>query len=303
MKILITGVSGFIGQALAASLSLKHEVVGIGRRRLQDNNGSYHQIDVFNRQGIESLFKENNFDVVVHLAALTGHADIIDNKFEALNLNISGTINLLSLFAKYCKNGLFLFSSTGKVYGKTNELPITEAAFTCPTNVLGKSKLITEDVVKFFSDYDINNNQYCCARIFNVYGPKQAANFIVPTLLALMKQGSVLQLGNTKDRRDYLYIDDLITALSTIIEQRGHLGTMEILNIASGVPTSVEDIINVFSLLNQTSYDIVVDQNKLRYDETPDEYACIDKMRMLFGWRPLHNLEAGITKVWEAEQT
>lgn len=300
MNILITGATGFIGLRLAATLKGQHKIVGLSRQNSFNlDNVEYHAADVLDKEALRILFSAYQFQVVIHLAALTAHSDIVDNRFRTLQINEEGTRNLLELFREHCHGALFLYASSGKVYGNTNEMPISEKAVTCPTNILGKSKLITELLIDYFAFGD-EKNRYCITRIFNIYGEGQKPTFILPTLLSMINRGNILTLGNINDARDYLYIDDLIGALKTIIQNHTRLGsTLEYINIGSGTAHTVKDIISVLQELNHTTYQIEIEKHRLRHDETPIEYADISKIQGLFGWEPRFSLREGIMRTVE----
>ena len=141
MRILITGINGFIGQHLANALIKRgHIVLGLGH----DKTG------VLDRKIVKKATR--NVEIVIHLASLTSHKDIVENKFETFEINLQGTKNILDAFIKSKKTRKFLYASTGKVYGKIVILPISENHLTNPLNTLGKSKLITERLIDFYAD-------------------------------------------------------------------------------------------------------------------------------------------------------
>lgn len=294
MRVLITGINGFIGRALSAKLSElpDTEVFGLSRSGTPVPGVECFPADILSADEVNRLFSEQQFDVVCHLAALTAHSDIVDNKYGTLDINLTGTRNILTAFNRYCKNALFVYTSTGKVYGKTNEMPITENAVTNPTNILGKSKLITERLVDFYAE---PGNSYLILRIFNIYGAKQRQDFIVPTIISQIKQSGCLTLGSLDDKRDYLYIDDLIAALSAcIVRKEAFRSQVTYLNIGSGEPASVSDIIDEFENILGRPLHVMTDKSRMRNDETPVEYCDNSLITSLTGWKPEYDLHAGI---------
>lgn len=295
MNILITGVNGFLGREITCKYLKKGNIKISGIAR---NSGdlpiTYHEANILDMDRIENAFKEQAFDVVVHLAALTAHNQIVDNKFEALRINMTGTRNLLTAFNKYCNNALFVYASTGKVYGDTDQLPITEQALVKPMNALGKSKYITERLIDFYAQ---PNNKYLITRVFNIYGGRQKENFIVPTIIRQLKQGDTLTLGNINDKRDYLYIKDFINALTACIDRKDALSNLEVVNIGSGIPISAQDIINVFSRELQRDLQVITDPAKFRNDEKTEEYCDNSKLKQITGWQMEYTLEAAIGEI------
>lgn len=296
MKVLLTGANGFIGSNLIKKL--KHmpdvEIYTISRKDSGiDPLITNYCCDILDRDSIFGIFERHSFDVVIHLAALTAHEEIINNKYLSLGINLKGTENVVSAFNQFCRNAVFLYSSSGKVYGRTNEMPITEKAMERPTTILGKGKYITERILDFYAD--IESNKYVIMRIFNIYGGDQKENFIVPTLLKQLSKGSKLELGNIYDKRDYLYIDDLVSAIESLIISRQKLSRFEVVNIGSGIPVSVEEMIEELKIiLELPRIDITISQQRKRYDETEIEYCSVDKMHELTGWERRFDLHAGL---------
>lgn len=298
MKVLITGANGFIGSNLIRKLQNEPdmEIHTISRTPFgMDAAVVSHCCDILDRQGIFEIFEGQSFDVVVHLAALTAHEEIINNKNLSLGINLQGTENIVSAFNQFCTNAAFFYASSGKVYGRTNEMPITEEAIERPTTILGKGKYITERILDFHAD--AAGNKYVVMRIFNVYGGDQKENFIVPTLLKQLSKGNRLELGNIYDKRDYLYIDDLVTAIESLIYNRQKLSLFEIVNVGSGVPVSVEDMIEELkSILKLPELTVTVSQERMRHDETAVEYCSTKKIHELTGWERKFDLRAGLTE-------
>ena len=98
MNILITGASGFIGSGLVNLFFMEKNVriLALSRVPKQSNNNiSYITGDILNEEFINSVFSQNNIDAVIHLAAITAHSEIVDNKFKTFDVNLRGTENLL----------------------------------------------------------------------------------------------------------------------------------------------------------------------------------------------------------------
>lgn len=296
MKVLLTGANGFIGSNLIKKLKSapNMEIYTISRKDQElDPAITSYCCDILDRDQIFHIFEKHSFDVVIHLAALTAHEEIINNKYLSLGTNLKGTENVVSAFNRFCRNAVFLYSSSGKVYGRTNEMPITEEAMERPTTILGKGKYITERLLDFYAD--IESNKYVVMRIFNIYGGDQKENFIVPTLLKQLSQGPRLELGNIYDKRDYLYIDDLVSAIEGLIINRQKLSGFEVINIGSGIPVSVEEIIEELKIiLELPRIDITISQQRKRYDETEVEYCSIKKIHELTGWERRFDLRTGL---------
>lgn len=295
-KVLVTGSEGFIGKRLTARLlSEGYVVYGISLppvSEIEHPNYHYSSLDILNREKLCRLFENSMFDVVIHLAALTTHEELTKDKGRTLRINLEGTLNLLEEFKK-TKSTKFIFASTGKVYGRIQELPISEDHPTIPINILGKTKLIAERLVDFFS-YE-GTQQFVILRIFNVYGPGQRSYFLIPTILSQFRDGNnEITLGNIHDKRDYIFVEDVVEAVMIMLKKKLPEG-LNIFNVGSGQPHSASDIVKIIEEILDKKVGINVDKSRFRIDEFPEEFADIRKLLSL-GWFPRYDLKAGLEK-------
>lgn len=299
MNILITGASGFIGKRLMQELADKKDVkvYALSRHEIDDKSVELLQGDLLDKEFIDECFERCSFDVVFHLAGITEHHRIVDEKIQTLEDTLAGAGNLLRAFNHYCKDAVFLFSSTGKVYGKTNEMPISESAYVNPQNILGKIKRMTEELIDI---YAVPQNRYIICRIFNVYGEFQRRSFVLPTIIDQIEKQELI-LGNLNDLRDYLYVDDLVSALIACAKQAKQFSSVDYVNIGSGAPADVSKLVDIISELTGKRFSIFIDGERLRGDETPVEYCNNEKINHLTGWYPQYTLKEGLRKTLKSE--
>ena len=292
MNILITGANGFLGRALIKRLKREKNfnIFGLVRQKCCLDI-DYAIVDLTSTDEVEDIFKRHRFDVIFHFAAVTEHDKIVNDKYRTLDINLNGTRNILQSFNKYCKDALFIYSSSGKVYGNTNELPITEQALVRPINVLGKVKSITEKIIDF---YAVPYNKYVIMRIFNVYGISQKSTFVIPVIMNQLKEGKDITLGNITDKRDYLNIEDLTEAFYKIILAKDNLKTEEIINIGSGTALSVRDILDEFEKCLNIKINVRVDNSRFRNDEKQIEFCDNSYFKKLTGWEVKNSISTSI---------
>ncbi|MDO8658379.1 MAG: NAD(P)-dependent oxidoreductase [Candidatus Levybacteria bacterium] len=279
MKIVITGSTGFIGQALI--------------RYLRDIKGD-HQIQTLDRNkhslqdkaSLLSLFR--NCDLVFHLAAVNNKDD--PNLFTT---NVLGTINVLEAINEVadpsCK---IIFTSSFSVYKlpKKNEI-ITERFTTHPSNKYGLSKLISEKILELYSQN--SNKKIVILRISNPYGPKMTPykHSVVATFFAKALEDKPLVIhGKGTQTRDFIYIDDVVAALwkSAITSLPS---PFSIINVCSGTQTSIESLIRIIEECLKKKLKVVYKTQKKESGFWKGDNSFARKM---LNWKPTIDIQRGI---------
>jgi len=292
MKVLVTGVNGFIGKRLAKSLmSRNHDVIGLdcGINCHVQGVCKYFSGSVLDKDDVSKSMRYA--DVVVHLAAITEHDQIVGRPEETMEINLQGTKNILDTFSK-SKAKIFIYSSSGKVYGDVGRLPLIEEYTPKPMNILGKSKLKTEELIRTHAKEE---KCYVIFRIFNVYGENQKSNFVLPTILNQLEVSNEITLGDIKSKRDFVFIDDVINAFNLAIESK--ISGVKILNVCTGEPHNVEDIISIIKKIKGHDIKVNIDTSKFRSDEKDVEYGSYENIKKELGWKPEYDLGSGLKKV------
>jgi nucleoside-diphosphate-sugar epimerase len=276
IKILVTGASGFIGKFLVTALR---------------TNG-YEVIEITSKQGDISQEKTwSQFpkaDCVVHLAAKSFVPDSWNKPGEFIQCNLLGTVCALN----YCKNNqaslLFLSSY---LYGKADILPIPESAKLKSTNPYALSKYLAEEACKFYAEsFNLN---ITILRPFNVYGPAQPKHFLIPTIIEQIKSNSSIKVMDLEPKRDYIYIDDLVSAMvKSIMLTKG----FNILNIGSGKSCSVEELICMIQKIMGTDLPVISSSSR-RKDEIMNTVADIQLAKSKLNWSPIWHIESGLAEI------
>lgn len=295
-KVLVAGSEGFIGKNLVCKLLKRnYAVYGISKRqRPETMHGNYHytSMDVLDRKKVDGLFRQGPFDSVIYLASITAYQQVSKDKEPALQLNTTGLINFLENVAKNPQTK-FVFASNGKVYGEAEKLPLSEDQRPNPINIFGKIKWVAEKLIDLYSHQ--SRNRFVILRIFNVYGPGQGIDFLVPTILSQLMDGNgEVTLGDIYNRRDYIYIDDVVSAIELLLEHELPPG-LNIFNAGNGQSFSAYDIVKTIEEILGEKIMIKTDQSKIRKNEPANEYADIDKLLSL-GWSPNYDLKTGLEK-------
>ncbi|MBF0554991.1 MAG: NAD-dependent epimerase/dehydratase family protein [Nitrospirae bacterium] len=277
-SVLVTGSGGFVGRALV--------------KKLRDNGADVEEFDITNGRDatdFKSFHGLKKVDVVVHLAARTFVPDSFENPARVYRENISGTLNVL----EYCRLNSIkkIVYASSYVYGRPERLPIDERHMTAIQNPYGRSKLIGEALCRgYYEDYGIVP---VILRPFNIYGPGQGKDFLIPSLIRqCLSASDAIVVKDLLPRRDYVYIDDVIEAyLNAIFNYKSTVP--EIFNIGSGTSYSVEDIINKLQTICRTNKKII-SEGQARRNEIPDCTANTDKINRAFGWAAKCGIDEGL---------
>ena len=209
-----------------------------------------------------------------------------ENPFLAYTANVLGTLNLIE---KYKRAGTFIHISTLGVYGEPRYLPVDENHPVLPIEPYAASKAAAESVVMGICSS--KKIRYAIARLFNVYGPGQRNDFVIPRIINQALAKKEVLLKNCNSTRDFIYIDDAVDALIKIYTK----GADGIYNVGSGRETSILELAGII----QKHIDKKVgfkcgEETKLAYVQRSLEN--IKKIERDVGWRPSTDLNFGIKK-------
>ncbi len=288
-KIIITGGCGFIGSSLTDFLIKKGYKIYIidnfsNNKIIKPNKKSkFYKIDISN---IDKINRIKGVHAIIHLAAI---ADILiskDNEKEYFNNNLKGLQDVLN----FCSNNKikkFIFASSASVYGNKDKTAVKEDQSLDPGHYYAYSKLIGENMLKLYSK--INKFDYTILRFFNIYGPK--SNAVISTFLAQkLQEKKITIFGNGKQRRDFLYIDDLCDAILKVFENKK--SNNETYNLGSGKSISINQ------LKNKLSYKNFINLEK-RSDDIEVSIANISKIKKHLNWFPKISIEEGLKRSTE----
>ncbi len=287
-KVLITGISGFIGRKLAEFLIDKgYEVYGISRDNSDLEGIKSYSIDLTkeNRSIVKIMDKA---DAVVHLAAVLRHDEESKKIYEN---NMLITKNVLNAF-EISNARKFIFISSTKVYGKLEKIPSDENEPIKPFSDYGRAKADAEQLI--LASYENSKKEYIILRCTFVYGPKQGKNFIIPTIINQIKEGDIVRLLNSNIKRDFLYYKDLLEAVKLAIDKR--FGKIKIYNVATSKAVSIREIINIIAGFYSKSITVKDKADSLKEEGIVEEFD-IGKIKKDLGWAPMYPIEEGLNRI------
>ncbi len=248
MKFLVTGGAGFLGSALANHLwEAGHEVrvlddLSSGDREHLRPGIHFTRGDVNDVPRLWSLLQ--GVDCVYHLAARVSVAESILYPRDYNRANVGGTVSLMEAMRDAGIRRVVLTSS-GAVYGEQTDQPVSETALPHPDSPYAVSKLAAEQYVHTIGA--LWGIETVALRIFNAYGPGQSLPVshapVVPRFLRqAVSGGSVVLFGGGEQTRDFIYIADVVAALTRAAEAEGV--NRQVINVGSGQETSVRQLVD-----------------------------------------------------------
>ncbi len=299
MKVLITGGAGFIGHNLAIRLKNKgfevsvldslERSTGFAIERLKEENIPVVRAGVKSTDVVKNALK--GVDAVIHAAAYTDVSESMENPMLYLDNNALGTALVAEASLK-TGVGLLIYLSSAAVYGDPVGLPVDENHPTNPLSPYGLSKLMGEDVVKFFSRLGL---KYVVLRLFNVYGPGQNiayAGVITRFLERVLKGLPPVVYGDGEQTRDFIHVDDVSKAVELTLRLKCF---NDVFNIGSGSPVRIRDLAGLVMRLNRVEGEPVYAAS--RPGDIKHSYSDISKARITLGFEPTIGLEEGLRRL------
>ena len=295
MKVLITGVGGFIGSCVARRfLTEGCEVIGVddfssGARRNVPAGVGLIVGDLARASTLRAL--PAGCALILHLAGQSSGEVSFDDPVADLHKNVVSTLNLI----RYgIENGArrLVYASSMSAYGEAPDAPVTESAHCAPLSCYGVGKLAAEGYLRVYA----RELPYVALRMFNVYGPGQdMANLrqgMVSIFLAqALAQGRVHVKGSLRRFRDFIYIDDVVEAWFRATQAPD--AANQVINVATGTRTTV-------GALLETMREHVPGMDWFVEGSTPGDqsgiYADVAKLTRTLGAGPFIGLAEGLRR-------
>ena len=288
-KILVTGGNGYIGSQIIKlyfKKGIKTDSLGRGENKNKIVS-KYFQVDITDYNNLRRF--KNNYDLIIHCAGSPNVSRSVKLPIFDFNINLLGTLNMLEFARK--NNSKFILLSTVSVFSTENELPLTENSKKKVSSPYGASKLSAESYCNaYFRSYGLDIR---IARIFNTYGPGMKHLFISDMIKKIKTAKELVTIGGTGNQvRDYVFIDDLVQAISLIISD-GEPG--EDYNICSGRKVTLYQLTNLLiDKLNKKNIKINCDQ--ISYPGDIEKWYGNPKKIKKLGFIQKVKLETGIER-------
>lgn len=330
MKIMITGAAGFIGSQLAHALwKCNHELILIDNfsygklDNLEFEDHSFAneiiKMDIRDRSGITKLMENGDIDYVYNIAGIAPLPDCQSNPQEAIDVNVIGNVNLLENCRKYGVKK-FIMASTNAMYENESQFPTVENSFSLPTLIYPNTKYAAERFCESYAKtYGMN---ITCLRFSNVYGPhidclRKQPPFVAYMIRELYYDRAPIFHSDGEQRRDYIYVDDLIRL--AILAQNGT--GFDCVNVSSNKNYSVNEMYAIASEIMHKDIPAVFADDAHYWQAYPElytgaypikndcltheinKYSLCDNSyaREKYGWRPEIDMREGLRRVIENE--
>ena len=243
---------------------------------------------------LEKAFTTAPFDCIVHLAARAGVRPSLTEPQLYAETNINGTVNLLELARKHNVKQ-FVFGSSSSVYGINAKVPFSEDdPIRQPISPYAATKGAGELICHTYSHlYGI---RCVCLRFFTVYGPRQRPDLAIHKFARLISSGkSIPVFGDGTTRRDYTYIDDIISGVVAAIHYSD--SNYEVFNLGESRTVELRELIAL--LEKELDTHAVIDRLPPQPGDVPQTFADITKAKQLLGYNPQTQIEDGIRRFVE----
>ncbi len=302
MNILVTGAAGFLGSHLTENLvESGHKVKALMHYDSSNNWGWLEKSDfkkdiefiVGDIRDFDSVYSAmKGVDEVFHLAALIGIPYSYLSPLAYIKTNIEGTYNVLQS-AKLLKTKNIIITSTSETYGSAQYVPINEKHPKVGQSPYSATKIGADSIaISFFRSF---NMPVKIVRPFNIYGPRQSARAIIPTIgIQILNGSKKIKLGNLNAKRDLTFVKDTVEGFVEI--SKNVIFNGDSVNIGMNQEISIGDLVNKISEILNQKIEIISDKMRLRPEKSEVDRLMCDNSKLIknTNWKPKYDLDKGL---------
>jgi len=292
-RLLITGAGGFVGQRLVRFLR-QQASWSSAELQLWDahvNEGDTIKVDLCQASLVDRAIADFLPTAVVHLAAQSHVPTAWQQPELTWQVNCFGTLSLLEALRRHAPTAGVLFVGTAEVYGASfkTAVPLDESASLQPLNPYAASKAAADLMA---GQYAAGGLRIVRLRPFNHIGPGQREDFVASSFAAQIAriecglQPGVIRVGNLQAQRDFLDVADVVRAYALALERLDRLPAGLVLNLCSGVPRRIAEILELLCRQTRCPIRIETDPDRLRPVDIPLAYGRCDAAQHWLGWEP-----------------
>ena len=298
--ILITGASGFIGNALYARLKNEnYNIIGFDNffRGKNLKNQSIIKGSIFDKKILKKLIRKS--DIIIHLVAINGTRNFYNIPDKVFEVSMRGTMILYDCLNEIGdKNKKILLASSGEVYGEPKKIPTDEKVSLVVRDIFnnrysyGGGKICQDLIARYLISKVVK--ECIIFRPHNVYGPNMGFDHVIPELMrkSLKAKNKITIEGSGKETRSFCYIDDFLNGLIILIKKK--INGFNIFNIGNDYEISINNLTKL--IIRNSKKNLLIQNKKLRNGSSKRRCPDIKKIKKL-GYKPIVNLETGIEKM------
>jgi GDP-4-dehydro-6-deoxy-D-mannose reductase len=302
-RILITGAHGFAGrytvEALRRICGENVDICATGKEKgssATEANNQSEVLDVTDKAAVRFIVARYQPTHVIHLAGLSAIAAATTDPEAAWRVHVHGSLNVARAILSEAPDCWLIHIGSGLVYGATAKTgtPLDEDMLLAPNDEYSVTKAAADLAVGSLAHRGL---KVLRMRPFNHTGPGQLEDFVVPSFAAQIGRievglaPPVIRVGNLDAERDFLDVRDVATAYALALRTSHTLASNTILNIASGIPRRIGDILDWFLRRSNVKITINVDQSRTRPSDLPRIIGDAARARQALGWAPEHSFE------------
>ena len=307
MRYLVTGVAGFIGFHVAKALIKRGDsVIGIDnmsdyysvslkRDRLKelDNQIKFYEGDISDFELMDEIFKSNNFDKIIHLAAQAGVRYSLENPFEYEKSNGLGTLTIFELAKRHNVQNI-VYASSSSVYGGNKKVPFSvKDDVSNQVSIYAALKRYNELLAKTY--YNLYGIKSVGLRLFTVYGSWGRPDMSYFKFMNKLKNGDKIQIYNNGDHlRDFTHISDIVIG---ILKASDKDNRCEIYNLGNNKPIKLMNFIKILEKIVNLEFD--KEYLPMQPGDVHTTYADINLTKSELDWEPKIEIKEGLTEFYD----
>ena len=307
MRYLVTGVAGFIGFHVAKALIKRGDsVIGIDnmsdyysvnlkRDRLKelDNQIKFYEGDISDFDLMDEIFKSNNFDKIIHLAAQAGVRYSLENPFEYEKSNGLGTLTIFELAKRHNVQNI-VYASSSSVYGGNKKVPFSvKDDVSNQVSIYAALKRYNELLAKTY--YNLYGIKSVGLRLFTVYGSWGRPDMSYFKFMNKLKNGDKIQIYNNGDHlRDFTHISDIVIG---ILKASDKDNRCEIYNLGNNKPIKLMNFIKILEKIVNLEFD--KEYLPMQPGDVHTTYADINLTKSELDWEPKIEIKEGLTEFYD----